>query len=107
MRKTLAGLEVWRSDAAANKQLGVQLAMTAVLSFVLGVSASAQTLGVGSSYEDYIRALQISGRSDVGSFTVRGFGLQNDLGSIVIDGDHPWRTELNACLLYTSPSPRD
>ena len=96
MRKTLAGLEVWRSDAAANKQLGVQLAMTAVLSFVLGVSASAQTLGVGSSYEDYIRALQISGRSDVGSFTVRGFGLQNDLGSIVIDGDHPWRTELNA-----------
>ena len=95
MRKTLAGLNVWRSKAAVNKRLSVRLAITAVLSFVLGASASAQTLGVGNSYEDYIRALQITGRSDVGSFTVRGIQLQGDLGSVAIDGDHPWQTKLS------------
>ena len=63
MKKTLAGLKVWRSEPAANKRLSVRLAITAVLSFVLGASSSAQTLGVGNTYEDYIRALQITGRS--------------------------------------------
>lgn len=65
------------------------LAVALVLVLVHAPSASAQVLPVGDSREEYLRALQLIGRADVGSFTVRPLGLDSARAALARAG-HPW-----------------
>ena len=63
--------------------------VAAALSFTFVQAALGQTLTVGDPLEDYLRLLQISGRADVGSFTVRPSADINP-DRISFPAIHPW-----------------
>ncbi len=57
--------------------------------------AGGQTVRVGDPLEDYLRVLQISGRVQLGSFTVRPLGLDHT-ERIAAEGPHPWAAYLDS-----------
>jgi hypothetical protein len=64
--------------------------LAALLASIVAASASAQTLTVGDPFEEYLRVLQISGRTEgMGSFTVRPLAVDPP-GAFVSSGAHPW-----------------
>ena len=69
-----------------------------LLPFLVGLlagDAASQQLAVGDPLEDYLRVLQISGRADPGSFTVRPW-LDDDPRGFVGDEAGPWSTHLRS-----------
>jgi hypothetical protein len=59
----------------------------ALCALAWNATASAQSIEVGDPFEDYARVMQILGRADAGSFTIRS--LTTD-GFSLDDASHPW-----------------
>ena len=71
---------------------GFSRALSAALcALCVCASVSAQSLPVGEAHEDYLRILQILGRADAGSFTVRPLTSE---GALIREAPHPWIVRL-------------
>ena len=65
----------------------------AIAAWIGAPGISSQTLTVGDAFEDYLRLLQIAGRGDFGSFTVRP-SVTGSPATAVGAGGHPWALHL-------------